>query len=89
LAQRGSVLSTGEAKKYRHRTHCRFTIPTIGSHGSALIARAISSASAAAGFLGIISLFLPPTECSVTIDVSSRYPGRHFRPATDCRKEFE
>jgi hypothetical protein len=63
-AQRGSVLLTGEAKKYRHRGHCRFTIPAVGFHGSALIARALASASRAAGFLGMLSPSLPLDQCN-------------------------
>ena len=44
--QRGSrALSTGAANQYRQSGHCRFTMPGIGSHGSALIARVVASFS--------------------------------------------
>jgi hypothetical protein len=45
--QRGSrALCTGAANQYRQSGHCRFTMPGIGSHGSALTRRAAASASA-------------------------------------------
>jgi hypothetical protein len=37
--------SRGAAKKYQHSGHCRLTIPCSGSHGSALVARALASSS--------------------------------------------
>jgi hypothetical protein len=47
--QRGSWLTAGAAKKYRHQSHCRFTIPGIGCQSVALTARA-SCSSSQAGF---------------------------------------
>jgi hypothetical protein len=41
-----SAASALTANQYRHRSHCRFTMPGGDSHGSALIARAAASAGA-------------------------------------------
>jgi hypothetical protein len=43
--QRGSMLPGLAANQYRQSGHCRLTMPGIGSHGSALIARVVASFS--------------------------------------------
>jgi hypothetical protein len=58
--QRSSVLSAGDAKKYRHRTHCRFTMPSGGSHGSALDRRRQPLSGCAAPVRQYGCLFLKP-----------------------------